>query len=233
MASREEEKRRRREERLAAEQEAAAGARRQRAIRRTAAGVVAVIAVAGIAAAIASSGGGGGGGGSGTSSGDGSAKPVRLPAAQESDLKTAAAKAGCVVRDFENFGSQHTTDKVTYKTNPPTSGPHNPQPAQDGAYAPGNPPAVGEAVHALEHGRIDLQWRPGLPARTIGQLQALFNEQGGYHALLFANQTRMPYAVAASAWQHFVGCPKITPAVFDALRDFRKMYTDKGPEKVP
>lgn len=60
------------------------------------------------------------------------------------------------------------------------------------------------AVHSLEHGRIELQWRPGTSERTIGQLQSLFNERRGYHALLFENQTKMPYAVAASAWQHYV-----------------------------
>jgi Protein of unknown function (DUF3105) len=85
------------------------------------------------------------------------------------------------------------TSKVTYKTNPPTSGPHNPTPALDGSYEPGDPPAVEQSVHALEHGRIEIQWKPGLAPRSIGQLQTLANENGGYHVLLFENQTNMPY----------------------------------------
>ena len=40
----------------------------------------------------------------------------------------------------------------------------------------------------------------------------------------------MPYAVAAVAWQHLIGCPTFNPQVFDALRDFSKMYIDTAPE---
>lgn len=230
MASREEEKRRRREQRLAEEQEAATTARRRRLL-RTAGAALAAVLIVGIIIAIAASSGRDGGQGTGSSSG--SAKPVALAAPRESDLRAAAAKAGCVLRDFPNFGQQHTANKVSYKSSPPTSGPHNPQPAQDGAYAPGNPPALGQSVHALEHGRVELQWRPGVATRTIGELQALFNEQSGFHTLLFANQTKMPYTVAASAWQHFIGCKNDNAATFDALRAFRKKYTDKAPEQVP
>ena len=43
----------------------------------------------------------------------------------------------------------------------------------------------------------------------------------------------MPYEVAATAWGHLLGCPKMNDEVFDALRAFRKDYVDKGPEKVP
>ncbi len=43
----------------------------------------------------------------------------------------------------------------------------------------------------------------------------------------------MPYEVAATAWGHLLGCPKMNDEVFDALRAFFKDYVDKGPEKVP
>jgi hypothetical protein len=170
--------------------------------------------------------------GSGKKSGA-AANAVPIPKQQSTDLKTSAAEAGCELRDFPNFGQQHVTNKVSYKSNPPTSGPHNPTPALDGSYDRGNPPAVEQAVHALEHGRIEIQWRAGLSQRAIGQLQTLANEQGGYHVLLFENQTDMPFEVAASAWQHYLGCSKFTPRVFDAIRNFRKAYTDKAPEKIP
>lgn len=225
VASREEQKKRRREERLAREQAEAKKARRQRLLGRG--GVLfALIAVAVAVFAVTSSGG------SDKTSGT-TAKGVPIPKQQSTDLVASAQAAGCDLRDFPNFGQQHTTNKVTYKSNPPTSGPHNPTPAQDGSYDAANPPAVEQSVHSLEHGRIDIQWKPGLPQRAIGQLQTLFNEQDGHHTLLFANQTNMPYQVAASAWQHYVGCPKFTPKVFDAIRNFRKTYTDKAPEQVP
>jgi len=55
----------------------------------------------------------------------------------------------------------------------------------------------------------------------------------GYHILLFENATKMPYEIAATAWGHLLGCPKMNDQVFDALRAFRKNYVDKGPEIVP
>jgi hypothetical protein len=187
--------------------------------------LLALVAIAVVVFAVTSS--------SGSEKKSGSAaKAVPIPPQQNTSLTASAAAAGCELRDFPNFGQQHVTTKVAYKTNPPTSGPHNPTPALDGSYEPGNPPSTEESVHALEHGRIDIQWKPGLLHREIGQLQTLTNENGAYHVLLFENQTSMPFELAASAWQHYIGCPKFTPRVFDAIRNFRKEYTDKAPEKV-
>ena len=58
-------------------------------------------------------------------------------------------------------------------------------------------------------------------------------ENNGYHMLMFQNTTNMPYQVAAAAWGHYVGCPKMNDKVFDALRTFHDQYIDKGPEIVP
>jgi hypothetical protein len=43
----------------------------------------------------------------------------------------------------------------------------------------------------------------------------------------------MPYDVGATAWTHLLGCKRMRPEVFDALRTFRKQYRDQGPEFVP
>jgi hypothetical protein len=89
-------------------------------------------------------------------------------------------------------------------------------------------------VHPLEHGRIEVQYKPGTPSSTVRQLEALLAEQSdGYHMLLFENTTDMRYAVAATAWTHLLGCPEMNDKVFDALRTFRARYIDKGPEQVP
>ena len=68
---------------------------------------------------------------------------------QAGSLSRAAAKAGCTVRSFPNFGREHTTKRVRYRTNPPTSGPHNPVPAEDGIYD--DPPPTEKLVQALRH----------------------------------------------------------------------------------
>ena len=111
---------------------------------------------------------------------------------------------------------------------------HFPSWYEDGIYASGTTPELGRLVHSLEHGRINLQYAPGTPAATIGQLELLVNElDQGYHLLLFENATAMPYAVAATAWDQLIGCPEMNDKVFDALRAFRNAYIDKGPENVP
>jgi hypothetical protein len=89
----------------------------------------------------------------------------------------------------------------------------------------------------MEHGRIEYQYGSGLPQADVKGLEALFNEgdgpwAGGQLLLLFQNSTQMPYAVAATAWGHVLGCKTFNPAVYDALRDFRLTYTNKGPEQL-
>jgi hypothetical protein len=233
MSSRQEEKERRRQERLAREQAEAAGAARMRRLQLVVGGVLATAVVAAIAIAITS----GGGSSSGKPDGGSSGPTAAVPAQKETDLNKAAAAAGCVLRSFPIEGREHTTSKVTYKTNPPTSGNHNPNPAADGIYKPGNEPAPEHYVHTLEHGRIEIQYRPGTSAHVISQLETIFNEKvngsAGYHTLLFENNTHMPFAIATTAWGHYLGCKTFNPRVFDAIRTFRKTYVDKGPEFIP
>jgi hypothetical protein len=89
-------------------------------------------------------------------------------------------------------------------------------------------------VHTLEHGRIDVQYKPGTPTHTVSELEALLAEQSdGYHMLLFQNSTDMPVQIAATAWGHSLTCPQFNNQVFDAIRTFRAQYIDKGPEDVP
>jgi hypothetical protein len=152
-------------------------------------------------------------------------------------LPAAAKAAGCTLQNPPDQGVAHEQrefSEADYNSNPPTSGTHFPTWYQDGVYAPGTTPELGRLVHALEHGRIEVQYKPGTPAETVGRLEQLVDQlDHGYHILLFENATAMPYAVAATAWGHLLGCPKMNDKVFDALRAFRKNYVDKGPETVP
>ena len=159
------------------------------------------------------------------------------PPVKVKSLAAAAKAAGCTVSSPRIEGAQHETKEFTaadYATNPPTSGNHAPDYYQDGVYAPGTTPDLGMLVHTLEHGRIDLQYKPGAPAATVARLEKLVDElDGGYHMLLVQNGTRMPYDVAATAWGHLIACPKMNDRVFDAIRAFRNDYVDKGPEIIP
>jgi hypothetical protein len=244
MASRKQQKEEARQRRMAEEQARRERERRQRRLQTGLGGLLAVIAVAAVAVAVISSSG---------SSKSGTGNPVKvadtkgvtLPAAKNANLTSAAKAAGCVsvdtpdavARTNQNRTHVDPGTKLTYATNPPSYGPHYPVPASDGEYKPSGTPPSGNVVHALEHGRIEYQYSPTLPAADVKQLEALFNEGDGQWTprqmlLLFQNQTHMPYAVAATAWGHVLGCKSFSPRVFDALRDFRIAYTNQGPEQL-
>lgn len=215
MASRSEEKERRRRERQAAEEAAARTAGRRRVLRIG--GIAAVAVVVAVIIAVVVAGGG--------SDGDAEA------------LAAEATAAGCTVREYPSEGREHSDQKATYKTNPPTSGTHNPTPAPDGIYAPGNEPAPENWVHTLEHGRIIFQYKPGASQADIQKLRALVSEEfkgsAGYHQVLLQNNTKMPANFAAVAWTRAMTCRSLTPQVLDAMRGFRDAYVDKAPELIP
>ena len=233
MASRAEEKERRRQERIAQEEAERRAAARTRRLQLAGGALLGVAAIVAIVIAVSGSGGSSG---NGPSPSDQASSSVKLPVRKETNLAAAAKAAGCVVKSFPLEGREHTTAKVTYHTNPPTSGNHNPDPSPDGYY-PSGPLPKERNVHALEHGRIEIQWKPGTPKRVVDTLEAIFNEplkgKSGYHQLLFENNTGMPFQVAAVSWQHYLGCPSWNQNVIDAIRDYRETYVDKGPEFIP
>jgi Protein of unknown function (DUF3105) len=237
VASRQEEKEQRRQERLAREEAARKASARRKRLQYVFGGLLAVAIVAGVVAVAALGLGGKDSGGTGKptdaskASGD-----VKLPEQKTGDLKAAAKAAGCTLANPPIEGSTHETKDFKpsdYKTNPPTSGNHNPDWYQDGVYNPGDTPRLGMLVHPLEHGRIEVQYKPGTPQNTVKQLEALVAESDGYHMLMFQNTTGMQAQVAATAWGHSLTCPKMNDQVFDAIRTFRTSYIDKGPEAVP
>ena len=93
---------------------------------------------------------------------EGAATP---PPQQDTDLFAVAREAGCVLRNPVIEGRTHVApdNDVEYKTNPPTSGNHDPVPAEDGVYsrAP-TAKTMKHFVHTLEHGRIEIQYDPSL-----------------------------------------------------------------------
>lgn len=230
MSHRAEEKDRRRQERLAAEEAAKSSADRRKRLGLVGAAVlaIAVIAIVVVATGVL-------GGDDDTSKGGGAEAAV--PAQKIDNLAEAARAAQCKVTEYKEYGRGHTGDPVKYETNPPTSGDHDPTPAEDGIYPADGPPDVEQSVHALEHGRINIQYKAGTPANRIAQLEAVADEEvkgtSGYHTLLFQNQTKMTPAVAATAWRRALTCDTWNDQVFDAIRAFRRDRVDKGPEFIP
>src|SRR5262245_22266996 len=254
--SRREERERLRAERLAAQSAAGSSERRRLIVGYVVAGVLGLAVLAGLVAVIAGGGDDGNtfegcseaaiepnSGGSFNSLEPDCRKGTPPPALQQGDLALAAKAAGCELReDLPDEGATHVDNNtpVTYGTNPPTSGNHNPVPVADGAYLTplrANPDTAGDQlnirnfVHALEHGRIEIQYSSKLSEEDQLALKGVFDEDPA-GMLMFPNDD-MPDAVAATAWQQLLACPRYNPAVLDAIRNFRDIYRGQGPENIP
>jgi hypothetical protein len=236
VASRQEQKEARRKERLERERKEAAAAARRKRLQLAGGALLGLAVIAGVVIAIVVGLGGG------DDSGPQAAQPseqaaAELPPQETSDYEEAAEAAGCTLANPEFEGANHEQKGFApsdYKTNPPTSGAHFPDWYDDGVYEPGTTDNLGMLVHTLEHGRINVQYKPGTPKADVAKLEALLAEQNeGYHMLLYENTTGMDAQVAATAWTHSLTCPSMNDKVFDAIRTFRARYIDKGPETVP
>jgi Protein of unknown function (DUF3105) len=251
MASRKEEKERLRQQRLAAERAAASTGRRRLIAGYALAGVLTAAVLAGLVAVIASGGNDGGvdacenahienSGGTFQGLEPDCREGTTPPPLRVADLQTSAEQAGCELRlDLPEEGRTHVpnSERVQYETEPPTSGNHNPVPINDGAYStpitdnPGQPTNIRSAVHALEHGRVEIQYKPSLPEAQQLALKGVFDEESG-GMLLFPNPD-MPYDVAVTAWTNEVACPTYNETALDVIRNFRDTYLGNGPEQVP
>jgi hypothetical protein len=239
MSSRQEEKERRRREREEREQAEASKVANRRRLQLVGGAVAAIVVIAVVVVVIAGSGGRSSGSSGDQASGD--YRQVSLPAQKVTDFNAAVKASGCFYKQYPSEGRTHlpsdTAVNNTYRTNPPTSGNHRPTPAEDGVYAPGNTPDKENFVHTLEHGRIELQYAPTAPQSVRNDLFTIFNEKNKgvsqYHMMLFENNTRMPYEVAATAWTQLLGCKTVNAHTWDAIRAYRQRFTDKGPELIP
>jgi hypothetical protein len=250
MASRKEEKERLRQQRLAAERASASSGQRRLMLGYVAAGLLALAVVAGLVVVIVS-----GGGSSAEASTCGNAhiknsggtfrglepdcrEGTAPPPIKVADLQISAEQAKCELRlDLADEGNTHVPNStpVTYKTTPPTSGNHNPVPIDDGAYITpvtndtSKPTNIRNEVHAMEHGRIEIHYKPSLPEADQLALKGVFDADPD--GMLLYPDPNMPYDVAVTAWTNMVVCPHYSPAVLDVIRNFRDTYRGNGPEQ--
>jgi hypothetical protein len=250
MASRKEEKERLRQQRLAAERASASTGQRRLLLGYIAAGLLALAVVAGLIVVIVS-------GGSSTAEANSCSNAhiknsggtfrglepdcregTPPPAIKVADLQISAQQAGCELRlNLADEGNTHVPNStpVTYKTTPPTSGNHNPVPIDDGAYITpvtddtSKTTNIRNEVHAMEHGRIEIHYKPSLPEAQQLALKGVFDADPD--GMLLYPDPNMPYDVAVTAWTNMAACPHYNPGVLDVIRNFRDTYRGNGPEQ--
>jgi hypothetical protein len=238
VSSRRDRKESLRREREDRERQARAARQRKRLAGYGVAGAIALATVVVVAVLLAA----GGGDGAGEPSSDVLPEGGEVPDQKVFDVQQAARAAGCELKAVKGSGSQeHTQDpneRIPYNSNPPTTGRHFITPAEDGAY--GEAPTDEALVHGLEHGRVIVWFKPGLPKDARANLRALFEEDT--YQMFLVPRRNMPYEVAASAWNaepapngtgRLLLCDKFGQEAFDAIRAFRDEHRSNGPEPVP
>ncbi|HEX3623125.1 MAG TPA: DUF3105 domain-containing protein [Acidimicrobiales bacterium] len=125
-------------------------------------------------------------------------------------------------------GNNHVEGDVTYKTNPPSGGNHNPTPAPAGVFTATNTPPDAQLVHSLEHGYIIIWYKPDIPSTQLDDLKSL---TGRYSKdVLLVPRASLGEPVAATAWHRRLLCSQND---LTALESFVTSYRNKGPEKIP
>jgi hypothetical protein len=126
-------------------------------------------------------------------------------------LGDVARKSGCRLREHEKG----------MVTNPPVTGARVEQAiATDGSHIGRRTPSIHAAIHSLLHGRVLIQYRPGLPEPEVRALDELVREDP--HGVVgFRNQTGMTAPVAATAYLSLLTCPRVDAVTLQALRTFR------------
>lgn len=126
-------------------------------------------------------------------------------------LGDVARKSGCRLREYES--SRVTNPPVTGRLVERAS-------ATDGSYVGRGTPSIDATTHSLLHGRVLIQYRPGLPRREVRALDQLVEDDPD-RVVGFANQTGMRAPVAATAYLSLLTCTRVTAATLHALRVFR------------
>jgi len=158
------------------------------------------------------------------------------PPVKEAKLIKAAREAGCSLQlQLPDEGSKEVppgSPGPKYERDPPTSGTHVEPPYQqaDGAYM--LPPEPLQAVAALDHGRMEIQYAPDLNEEIQLKLKGLYDTMYG-GTLFYPNET-MHYAIAATTWRGILACAGWNKdATLDAIRAFGKAtWGKRGTESV-
>ena len=199
---------------------AAASGRDTRLLAMLAVGGIAVAAAVAIVIALAVGGGGDGG-----------------------DARAALEAAGCSLDASPAVVGAHSvaTPEGTseeWKTDPPTSGPHNDAPAVWGSYD--DPVNQAQLVHNLEHGGVAVQYGRDVPAQTVTELEGFVQEHS--RGTVLAPYAQLGSQISLGAWVtesasepddgtgYLAKCPGFNQAAFEAFFD---AYQFRGPERHP
>lgn len=151
-----------------------------------------------------------------------------LSARQRHDRPLSGLTAGgCQVDGATDPGGGHVS-APTFRVDPPSGGDHLPLAASAGFYEPGQAPPDGASVYSLQHGYVDIGYRPTLDPAALDPVRRLFDTYGKDTLVLPHPSLSQP--IAATAWHHRLLCGSVDTA---ALHRLRQGLPQPGPREGP
>jgi hypothetical protein len=131
---------------------------------------------------------------------------------------------------FPDLGQQHIPEgqRVTYNSNPPTSGSHYAIPASWGIYSK-EPPVDERLVHNLEHGGIIISYKPELLGNEeLEKLKAQLRSLSSINPrIILVPRANLDSAIALTAWGYLQKLKNFDPIV---IRAFYDAHIARSPE---
>jgi hypothetical protein len=124
----------------------------------------------------------------------------------------------------QNHIPEGSTDHEPYNSNPPTSGPHWPEPARCLVYTTTQPDE--RLVHNLEHGGIWISYKTSVDPDTVAKLNDFATRYGN---VLVEPRDADDSNIALAAWGRL-----LTLDHYDEgqIQGFIHAFMDKGPERL-
>jgi hypothetical protein len=145
------------------------------------------------------------------------------------ELPPQTAEVALPGESIPDLGREHVpeTERVTYNSDPPTSGSHHEQWAQWGIYD--QAPVDEQLVHNLEHGGVIVSYNPAqLSAEDLQQLRSQVSALSEINPrLILTPRETLDSAIALTAWGYLQKLESYDP---DAVETFYNAHIARGPE---
>ena len=148
---------------------------------------------------------------------------------QDSALPVAVSNPVEGTVDYEIVGRNHIASGTAgsgYNSNPPSSGPHWPNPAKNGVYD--SPLPEEQVLHNLEHGHVWIAYKSDVGDEVKNRLKEIVNENDW--KVVMAPRETNETKIALVAWGRVL---KMDEPNYDKIRDFIRTYRNRGPENTP
>ncbi len=142
-------------------------------------------------------------------------------------VKEDNSKVAAVGQEYPSQGQNHInpgSSHPAYNSNPPTSGPHYPQPANWGVYS--SPLEDGQALHNLEHGGIWISYKD-IDDQTKRQLETIAKANPG--SVILTPRPTNDTKIALASWTRL---EKLDSYDEGKILEFIRANKNKSPEPL-